>query len=318
MSRSIDKAVVSFRIGTPLWMPEVRFLEVLDLLGRHPGVTDELAFFTSETHPPLPLPSSGNGRKWWANGWARRGAGYRAGINVLATIGHHNENLPHSLGGDFTRMTAPDGQICLGSYCPNDERFRQAYVAPLYTMVAEAEPDFIWIDDDVRLLGHMPIPAGCFCDRCLALFAEESGGTYSRAALWQALNRSPLDEKLAVRRAWLDHNRRTLTRLFELIETTVHAVRPDLPLGFMTGDRFYEGYDFASWAEALAGPQHVEVMWRPGGGFYSDEELDGLVDKSHDIGRQVSGLPTCRGLDSVRDRELPLPAAEEGRAHDGP
>ncbi len=292
MSRSIDKASVSFRIGTPQWLPEARFVELLDLFGRHPGVTDELAFFTSETHAPLPLTTIRERAEVLGKRMdeARR-HGYRAGINVLATIGHHNENLANSLGGDYTRMTAPDGRQCLGSYCPNDERFRQAYVAPLYKLVADAGPEFIWIDDDVRLLGHMPIPAGCFCDRCLALFAEENGGAYSRAALWQALNQSSLDEKLALRRAWLDHNRRTLTGLFRLIEATVHTVRPDISLGFMTGDRFYEGYDFASWAEALAGPRNVEVMWRPGGGFYADEKLDGLVEKSHDIGRQVSQLP---------------------------
>jgi len=35
----------------------------------------------------------------------------------------------------------------------------------------------------------------------------------------------------------------------------------------------------------------VPVRWRPGGGFYSDNVLLGLVDKAHEIGRQVSALP---------------------------
>jgi len=33
------------------------------------------------------------------------------------------------------------------------------------------------------------------------------------------------------------------------------------------------------------------VRWRPGGGFYSDELLSGIIEKAHDIGRQVSRLP---------------------------
>jgi hypothetical protein len=37
-------------------------------------------------------------------------------------------------------------------------------------------------------------------------------------------------------------------------------------------------------------------MWRPGGGFYEDSSLCGLINKSHDIGRQISVLP-----DFVRD-----------------
>src|SRR5690606_15089664 len=31
--------------------------------------------------------------------------------------------------------------------------------------------------------------------------------------------------------------------------------------------------------------------WRPGGGFYADDAYMGLVEKAHDIGRQVSQLP---------------------------
>ena len=292
MNPSINKAFISFRIGVPLWLPEGRFAHLLEVLARHRGVTDELAFFTSDTHAPLPLDVLGERVQVLAQRMsvARRG-GYRAGINILATIGHHNENLANSLSGGFTRMTAPDGQVCLGSFCPNDDNFRSDYVEPLYAMMADAKPDFIWIDDDVRLLGHMPIPAGCFCDRCLALFADECGVHNSRAALWRALTQESLDAKLEIRRAWLDHNRRTLARLFELIERTVHGIRPDMPLGFMTGDRFFEGYDFETLAEVLAGPQRAEVMWRPGGGFYSDEMLDDMTDKSHDVGRQVSRLP---------------------------
>ena len=59
----------------------------------------------------------------------------------------------------------------------------------------------------------------------------------------------------------------------------------------MTGDRFFEGYDFAYWAKILAGKNNAPVMWRPGGGFYNDNITADLAGKSHDIGRQVSTLP---------------------------
>jgi hypothetical protein len=59
----------------------------------------------------------------------------------------------------------------------------------------------------------------------------------------------------------------------------------------MTGDRFFEGYDFDNWAKILAGPNHSTVMWRPGGGFYEDTNTRELAGKSHDVGRQVSVLP---------------------------
>jgi hypothetical protein len=31
----------------------------------------------------------------------------------------------------------------------------------------------------------------------------------------------------------------------------------------MTGDRFFEGYDFDNWTKNLSGPEHAPVYWRP-------------------------------------------------------
>ncbi|OHB79281.1 MAG: hypothetical protein A2W31_17060 [Planctomycetes bacterium RBG_16_64_10] len=64
-----------------------------------------------------------------------------------------------------------------------------------------------------------------------------------------------------------------------------------MPLGFMSGERFYEGYDFDQWARVLAGPRGAAVYWRPGGGFYDDSWTGALAGKSHEVGRQVALLP---------------------------
>jgi hypothetical protein len=291
MHHDIQKAFISFRIGVPLWLREERFAEVLARFDGHPGLTDEISFFTSETHPPLPLGEVVRRAEILQRRQAQaREHGYSAGVNVLATLGHHEENLPHALVGDYTYMTDLDGRTCRGSLCPQDERV-QDYVREVYRLVAGSEPDFIWIDDDVRCMGHMPIRCGCFCDACLGRFAEESGQEHTRESLRAAFDAGSTAAKLAARKAWLAHNRQLLGRLFALIEETVHGVAPGLPLGFMTGDRFLEGYDFDTWAAVLAGAGGAEVRWRPGGGFYADEALSGLAGKSHDIGRQVSLLP---------------------------
>lgn len=288
---SIERAFIGFRIGAPIWLNETRFADLLGLFDRHRGVTDEITFFTSETHPPLPLDIIqqratilGERMK------TARSRGYRSGINLLATIGHHEENLPHSLAGEYAPMTDPHGNICRGSFCPNDEALR-SYIEQVYRALAAAEPDYIWIDDDVRLYGHMPIGACCFCETCLQRFSQRVGRVFTRDELRDALSGGPVAEQLALRRDWLEHNRQTISRLFRLIEQTVHEVVPDMPLGFMTGDRFYEGYGFDDWAEVLAGPRHTEVMWRPGGGTYTDDRLAAITDKAHDIGRQTALLP---------------------------
>lgn len=292
----LRRASISFRIGVPVWSNEARFNELLDLFDAHPGVTDEITLFTSETHPPLPLEAllerlpAARARMDSA-----RARGYASGINILSTIGHHEENLAHSLAGDFTPMTDPNGNSCRGAFCPNDPRLRE-YIRQAYEALTAAKPDYIWIDDDVRLAGHMPIGECCFCDTCMALFSKRSGTTFTRDSLCAALGGGTLDDRMKLRRAFLQHNRDTLSDLFTLIEKTVHGLAPGLPLGFMTGDRFFEGYGFDTWAQVLAGPSGAPVRWRPGGGAYREDRLDDFPDKAHAMGRQIAPLPasiTC-------------------------
>lgn len=285
-----EKAFVSFRVGTPLWISEKRCNELFDLFDKYEGVTDEITFFTSGTHAPLPLDVFKERTVILKERMSQaRRRGYKAGINILTTVGHHNENLENSLNGNYTPMTNIDGAICNGSFCPNDEHMRE-YIRNIYLFATHADPDYIWIDDDIRF-GHMPIGNGCFCDNCLQIFEKESGLKYTRESLKKAFNEGQTAEKLKIREAWLQHNRNTISSLFDMIEKTVHQIDPAMPLGFMTGDRFFEGYDFENWAKILAGANHTPVMWRPGGGYYEDSNTNGLAGKSHDIGRQVSRLP---------------------------
>jgi len=156
-STKIDKAFISFRIGITQSLPEKRLQALLDLLGKYPGVTDEITLFTSETHPPLPLDVFARRIDILEKRMVQaRERGYRSGINILSTIGHHEENLDNSLKGPFTPMTDIDGKVCRGSFCPNDDNLR-AYIQKIMLVTAQANPDYLWLDDDIRLAGHMPI-----------------------------------------------------------------------------------------------------------------------------------------------------------------
>lgn len=290
-TRPETASLVAFRISAEQWLPDERFEALLAFFDKYRGTADEVAFFTQGTHPPLPLAEIRHRAERLAKRMPRaRAQGLAAGINLLATMGHHEENLAGSLDEPWPRVMDPQGAVSRGSYCPASDELLD-YADQVYTVLAEAEPDFLWIDDDVRLMGHMPVGCTCFCPACVQRFAEQTGRTFTRETLVAAFAAGSLEERLALRRQWLEHNRATIDRLFQVIERAVHKVRPGLPLGFMTGDRFYEGYAFARWARTLAGPAHGPVRWRPGGGFYSDESLVGLAGKAHDIGRQVSQLP---------------------------
>lgn len=282
---------IAFRITTQQWLVEERFSKLLEFFDEQPNATDELVFFTSDTHSLLPLEEMEKRLERLAQIIPRvRERGYRAGINVTATMGHHEENLDGSVTELWQRVVGTDGRECRGSFCPLGGELL-AYVDEVYALAAQTDPDFIWADDDVRLLGHRPIVATCFCDRCVEHFSRQVNHTYTRGSVTKALDGEATDERLALRRQWLKHNRELIRSLLATAARAAHRVKAGLSLGFMTGDRFYEGYDFESWAEALTGPDGVPVRWRPGGGFYSDECYAGLADKSHAIGRQVSQLP---------------------------
>ena len=62
-------------------------------------------------------------------------------------------------------MTGLDGSVAQGSFCPNDESYRE-YIRQAYTLSANANPDFIWTDDDICMGGHRPAKLPCFCPNC--------------------------------------------------------------------------------------------------------------------------------------------------------
>lgn len=287
----MSDTLIAIRVGTPQWLDEEVFMRFLAFLDSQPGAVDEIAFFTSATHPPLPFPEVERRCQRLKKILPQvRERGYRAGINVLATMGHHEENLPNSLSEPWQRVMDPEGRVSLGSFCPGSADLLR-YVDRLYTLVAQTGPDFIWIDDDVRLLGHLPVGATCFCDDCIARFNREEKASFTRESLVTILQCSPSAERNDWRDRWLEHNRNLIRGLLRTAEQAVHRVVPTIKIGFMTGDRFYEGYAFAHWADALEGEQSGPARWRPGGGFYTDDAYMGLVEKAHDIGRQVSQLP---------------------------
>jgi hypothetical protein len=283
--------LVAFRISPAHWQEEGQLQALLRFLSRHPRTADELAFFTAQTHPPLPVEEiERRAERLEAVLPEVREHGWGAGVNVLATIGHHEENLGNSLQGPWQRVMDPQGNTCRGCFCPAQPE-QIDYIRRVYTLIAQTKPDFIWIDDDVRLAGHWPITFACFCNLCVQQFSRQVGTQFTRETLVSAFSSGTLEEKLVLRRAWLERNRGVIDNLFRNIEEAVHKVSPKIALGFMTGDRFYEGYSFERWAKTLSGPGHVPVRWRPGGGFYNDDSPLGLVSKAHDLGRQVSALP---------------------------
>lgn len=275
------------RVAYENWFYEDRFGDLIDILAKYDTGITRIALFSSAVHSPLTIEETRRRAAVMKERMkALRLFGYSAGINILATIGHHAEDIGNSINGPYRTMVNCKGEKAECVFCMNDEKYRKEYIAVIYRIFAEAEPDFIWIDDDIRL-AHWPIGYGCFCDKCIDIFNSENGLSYTREDLCEKLENG--DIKLC--RLWLDHNSSGICRVFETAARAVRDVNSGITLGFMTGERYTEGYDFSRWADVLSEHGKYEIMWRPGGGAYTDRVIDELVEKSEQEGRQNAYLP---------------------------
>lgn len=289
----MSKIQNSVRVSHNHWYTEENFQKLLALLTDYRDCIDQVAFFSTTIHSPLPLETAAKYCDILKDRIARtRALGFSAGFNILATIGHHEENLDEALQGDkfgYRYFTDLNGVISRGSYCPADEKYLEEYVRPLYHLHCAANPDFIWVDDDLRC-GHLPGSQGCFCDACIAKFNEKHGYNYTRETL-----KADLDDckNITVRKQYLQFNSEKLAGVLACVRRAVNEYDDKIMLGVMSGERYFEGYDFKLWADALSDNGKYEIMWRPGGGAYNDYYFGVFTEKAHQIGRQTDRLPAC-------------------------
>lgn len=287
----IAAANVTWRIWHASWEDDVAYRRTADFFRRN-GLTGRIAFIAGDSHLPPSLERAAE----FVPALVRRIAdmkahGHEVGINLLATLGHLDENLADAAKVEgATHWTAFDGTTC-HAYCPNDPVYRERYLKRILVMYAQAKPDFIWLDDDIRLANRRPARgAGCFCERCMERLRARLGYSGGRAGL-VAFFADP-DKGLERRRRMLALNRETLADLLSFIRVTVGSVDPNIVLGAMdesTTD--WNGLPFLEKYRALAPTGREKVLWRPGGGFYNEQEMDEMVVKANAIGCEAAWLP---------------------------
>ena len=284
-------AHVSYRLTVQLWEKDEDFNELLQTI-EATGMATEFAFFSNNNHTPPPMDIM---RARFAILKRRVAAmherGWKAGINHLCTLGHTYENVRHAATGGQL-MVYSSGKPCPGNFCPADPVWRENYIRECYTLAAECHPDFIWIDDDLRLANHGGVyDFGCFCPSCFPRLSAFIGYHGELADLPDFFECHDIAERRKRRAALLEWNARVTADIAGYIERIVHAVDPSIILGQMDGWQPIGGFDFAGHAAALSGSGHCPVWWRPGGGFYFDRCPDEILDKANSIGREAAMLP---------------------------
>lgn len=287
----IKQANISYRLTLQLWERDEEFAATVDMI-QETGMAREFAFFTNNNHTPPPLSTMERRFEILSRRIpVLREHGWSAGINHLCTVGHTRENIPYAATGGRNFVNA-DGHICAGNFCLADPVWRETYIKPCYRMAAECRPDFIWIDDDVRLCNHGGrCCIGCFCPDCFKRMSQYLGFNGTLEELPEFFEIADPDERRSRRKMLIDWNRRAMNDISAYIEGVVHAVNPDIILGQMDGYSPWCGLDLESHAEALSGPDKKPVWWRPGGGFYFDSRPDELLDKANSIGKETVLLP---------------------------
>lgn len=292
-----SKLTLSWRIGLPQWETDQEFEKLLELLGEHRSVVDEVCLFETITHHfYIPLETYAPRMELAAKRLdAFRRAGIRsAGINVLCTIGHINEAWSYMPPLPAQAMVGHDGSVSTGCVCPNTPEMR-AYIRAKYELVARAQPDFIWVDDDIRM-HHHGVAWGCFCPTCLALFAKRAGRAYTREELVKAFD---APDQGRVRELWVEQNVVSIESLMAECRDAIRRVDSRIKTGLMTAAAewtTYSGQAFDRWFPALGATKA-----RPGGGFYDDSTPAAMFGKALSCGRQIALL-----AQEVSDRQYEL------------
>jgi len=268
---------LSYRIGKPSWLPDDGFEHLLSVIRQWKNAVDEIALFVDYSHHGYyPLEEyEAQAPVLRARMRALRDAGVPSvGINILCSIGHLDEGFDWLTRPPFQTMVGHDGSTSTSCLCVRAPEY-MPYLRKKYAILAGTEPDFIWVDDDVRMQQHGPVAYPCFCHHCVETFNRRVGASYTRERLVRALNS---DQGGALRREFLQYNNEALQDLLAAIRESVKAVKPDIRLGCMTTTVPWYSYSLSD-QPGLLKALGAEMI-RPGGGFYTDDQPMELIEKA--------------------------------------
>ncbi|MGC9347373.1 MAG: hypothetical protein ACP5JG_04465 [Anaerolineae bacterium] len=228
-------------------------------------------------------------------------AGLKVHINVMITMGHVDNGGGRPEAFDFQFLVDADGRVSRSTACPLDPGFPD-YVEQIYRWAAACGADAVWVDDDVRFLGHDLQAMTCFCPHHLAEMTARTGVSWTRESLVRVLGGDEADP--GIRQAWFDLQAAAMAGLAARVEGAVHGVDPNQRIGLMSvgtvvhnaegrhTDRLLRTLSGGSTPDAGSGRSEggTRPMLRPGAGFWHDWEPAAVLNKTEDVARQTAYL----------------------------
>ena len=211
---------------------------------------------------------------------------YQQGV----TLNHDPDDQPHPGIPDDAWIVDRMGRVRKGVFCSTSPFALDFSYRKAKSILAALRPESYWPDDDLRNMKADWGKAGnCFCPRCLALFGQRMGKTYTRESLLAELDVGP-QAKAETREAWCAFNAETLAAYAQTFVRAADEVAPETRLGIQAAcSRFTANGDLMKRIlESFAGLDGKAGI-RPGGGYYSDfDSRDGLIDKMVDVARDAA------------------------------
>ena len=124
--------------------------------------------------------------------------------------------------------TYSDGSCEYRTPCLLDPKL-DGYLRSFYAILAETNPEYIYIDDDHRyVLTGQKNTWGCFCELHLRKFGEITGKKWTRESLDEALRNDA-----GIRRQWIEFLGARLLAIADIMRTSIHRVNPEIAVGLM-------------------------------------------------------------------------------------
>lgn len=269
----------ALRVGYNQYYKDSLFEKHLKYVESNLSVIDEITVFAQYSHYGY---WDLEGEKKNAELLKQRIKAYReigvksVGLNIQSTLGHIDEGWDLFPKAPFRYQVDHNGVTSKACICPADKGFLE-YVEKLYSIYADTNADFIWMDDDLRPGRFGKGGSSCYCDTCIAEFNQEHGTNFNRTTLIKAV-----EDNNEIKALWEKRKDSLIMPIFRAIKSGIQKVNPKIKIGYMSSNvNAREHWITESDATKL----------RPGGGFYKDDCPLEVFEKHFATQHQISHYP---------------------------
>lgn len=258
---------------------------------------DEVWFSTGISFPRMEEHRANAARLAAASAELRK-IGILPSLQIQSTIGHGDAFTRYADNSGITWQTyvADDGAVAKSLNCFRAPGF-VAYMREMASIYAAAmRPYSMWIDDDIRIIGHHPTAYksgwGCHCAYCLGVFAEKEGKKRTREELLAEMKTDP-----ALEARWRSFAFEGEAALVKAIAEAVHAASPETRMcQQQPGACFAEHRALYKAAHDATG---LPVGMRPGAGSYYDHDARSQIDKAYVLALQIDTIGPLPFIDRI-------------------